>query len=485
MSKHACGSSLLTRIFLVFVILSVSFPELNVALGRTSQNTSGIKLDFSDVELPVLVRFISELTGKNFLLDEKVKGKISLYSPTKVSRADAFRIFLSALQLKGFKIVSKGKVYQIVQMHQAPPERDIFVIKLKNADVEQTSKTLTNLVARSLKKKPVIPGQQPITQGDAFEAPVQIHTDTPTNSLIITATKRDFQQLKPIIESMDVRRHQVYVEGVILEISVDRLRELGSDPSAISVFKENPVGGVIGVNAEPLSSLAAISAAFTGLDPGLVSLTNLNLRAFLKVLLTATDANVLATPQVLTLDNVNARINVGENRPFVTGSGTVGATGSILTTVERRDVGVILEITPHIMEDDMIRLEVTQEITAVLPIPQTVGNDVAVGPTTTKRSATTTILAKNGETVALGGLIREDVTIERTKIPFLGDIPFLGWLFKSDSTNKTKLNLLLFLTPTILKESSQMKKLVESKQQQSKQVREYQLNEKDVPEIEW
>ena len=485
MSQNVRGWSLFTRVGLLCALLSIILLDVNWAKPQFSQSSSGITLDFSDVELPVLVRFISELTRKNFVLDEKVKGKISLYSPTKVSRAEAFRIFVSALRLKGYTIVRRGSVYQIVQIHQAPPERDIHVIKLKNADVEETSKTLTNLVARSLKQKPVVPGQEPITRGEEFEAPVQVYSDVPTNSLIVTATHRDYSRLKPIIESMDVRRHQVYVEGVILEISVDRLRELGNDPSAISVFKEKPVGGVVGINAEPLSSLAAISGAFTGLDPGLVSLTNLNLRAFLKVLLTATDANVLATPQVLTLDNVNARINVGENRPFVTGSGTVGATGSILTTVERRDVGVILEITPHILEDDIIRLEVTQEITAVLPIPQTVGDDVAVGPTTTKRSATTTILAKNGETVALGGLIREDVTVERSKIPLLGDIPFLGWLFKSDSTNKTKLNLLLFLTPTIVKDTSQMKKLVEAQQNRSTRIQESQLKGKDMPEIDW
>ncbi len=485
MSRKVCGCFLLARICLVFLALTVSIPDVYGAKQRPSQNRSGITLDFSDVELPVLVRFISELTGKNFVLDEKVKGKISLYSPTKVSVIEAFRIFVSALRLKGYKIIYRSNIYQIVQLHQAPPERDIVVVKLKNADVEETSKTLTNLVARSLKQKPVVPGQQPITQGEEFEAPVQVYSDIPTNSLIITATKRDYQRLKPIIASMDVRRHQVYVEGVILEISVDRLRELGSDPSAISVFKEKPVAGVVGLNSEPLSSLAAITGAFTGLDPGLVSLSNINLRAFLKVLLTATDANVLATPQLLTLDNVNARINVGENRPFITGQGTVGGTGSILTTVERRDVGVILEITPHILEDDMIRLEVTQEITAVLPIPQTVGDDVAVGPTTTKRSATTTILAKNGETVALGGLIREDVSIERTKIPLLGDIPLLGWLFKSDSTNKTKLNLLLFLTPTIVKDASQMKKLVGTQRNRANKIQERQLKGKEMPEIEW
>ncbi len=479
MCWNLCDGSHLTRVCILFLTLVVFPPVLGWTKSQSIQHRSGITLDFSDVDLPVLVRFISELTGKNFVLDDKVKGKISLFSPSKVSPAEAFRIFLSALQLKGYKVIPKGKVYQIVQLHQAPPERNLFMIKLKNADVGETSKTLTSLVASSLKKKPVFPDQQPVTQGEEFEGPVQIYPDAPTNSLIISATKSDYRRLKPIVQSMDIRRHQVYVEGVILEISVDRLRELGTDPNAISVFKEGSVAGIVGLNTEPLSTLSAISDSFTGLDPGLVRLTNLNIRAFLKVLLTDTDSNILATPQVLTLDNVQARINVGENRPFITGQGTVGGTGSILTTVERRDVGVTLEITPHLLEDDMIRLEVTQEITAVLPIPQVVGNDVAIGPTTTKRSATTTIMAKNGETVALGGLIREDVTVEKTKIPLLGDIPLLGWLFKSESTNKTKLNLLLFLTPTIIKQASQMKDLVEMQYKRVEIPQTDQLTEKD------
>lgn len=475
----------LTRWFLLGFLVVAFIPGFSSAKSNPSSQHSGITLDFSDVELPVLVRFISELTGKNFVLDEQVKGKISLYSPTKVTSGEAYSVFLSALELKGYKVVRKGTIHQIVRIVQAPPERRIFVAKLKNADVGQSAATLTGLAARSLTPKPLLPNQQPVTQGEEFESPVQVYSDVPTNSLIITATLRDYQRLKPIIESMDVRRHQVYVEGVILEVRVDRLRELGTDPTAVSVFNSSNVSGIFGINAEPVSTLAQIGAAFTGLDPGLVSLSNLNLRAFLKVLLTVTDANVLATPQLLTLDNVKARINVGSNVPFVTGSGTVGATGAILTTIVRQDVGVILEITPHLMEDDMIRLEVTQEITAVTNDPQVLGDDIAVGPTTRKRSATTTIMAKNGETVAMGGLIQEDSLFIRSKIPFLGDIPGLGWLFKSDSSQQSKLNLLLFLTPTIVKESSQMNRLVETNKSQSDLLKKEQLPEKDKPEIDW
>ncbi len=473
---------LIPLLFIGWFILCLGTPQ---AQAKSPKPQSLITLDFSDVEIPVLTRFISELTGENFVLDEKVKGKISLFSPSKVTPQEAYRIFLSAIELKGYRVVKKGRVRQIVKVMQAPPQRHIFMVKLKNADVVKVSGSLSSLISTSAGQEKSNSKQQRVIQGDEFEAPVKVFSDAPTNSLIITATRRDYQILRPIIKKLDVRRYQVFVEGVILEVSVDRLRELGSDPDAIAIFKEGPIAGAIGLNSEPLSSLSAISGAFTGLSSGLVSLSNFNLRAFLKVLLTSTDVNVLATPQILTLDNVQASINVGENRPFVTGSGTVGATGSILTTVERKDVGVSLEITPHLLEDDMIRLEVKQEITAVTNDPQVLGEDVAVGPTTTKRSATTTILARNGQTVALGGLIREDTNVTRKKIPLLGDIPIVGWFFKSDNTTREKLNLLLFLTPTIVKDSLGMNRLVEVQKSRSEALREDQLSGKNMPKLHW
>ena len=188
-------------------------------------------------------------------------------------------------------------------------------------------------------------------------------------------------------------------------------------------------------------------------------LNTVNVRAFLKLLMSLTDTNVLSTPQVLAADNQKAKIVVGENRPFPTGQAQ-GITGGTLVTIERKDVGVTLELTPQVLEDDLIRLEIKQEITAIAEsVAQTIGSGTAsipVGPTTTKRSMETTAVARDQQTLVVGGLVRENLTINETKIPLLGDIPWLGWLFKFQSKQTEKLNLLVFLTPHIVRDENDM-----------------------------
>ena len=191
-------------------------------------------------------------------------------------------------------------------------------------------------------------------------------------------------------------------------------------------------------------------------------LNTVNVRAFLQLLLSLTDTNVLSTPQVLAADNQKAKIVVGENRPFPTGQAQ-GITGGTLVTIERKDVGVTLEITPQVMENDLIRLEIKQELTAIAEnVAQTIGSGTAsipVGPTTTKRSMETTTIAKDQQTIVIGGLVRDNITISERKVPLLGDIPFLGWLFKFQSQQIEKLNLLVFLTPTLVRDEADMVRL--------------------------
>jgi general secretion pathway protein D len=171
--------------------------------------------------------------------------------------------------------------------------------------------------------------------------------------------------------------------------------------------------------------------------------------------MTLTDTNILSTPQLLAADNQKAKIVVGENRPFPTGQAQ-GITGGTLVTIERKDVGVTLELTPQVLENELIRLEIKQEITAIAEnVSQTIGSgnaSVPVGPTTTKRSMETTTVAKDGQTMVIGGLVRDNIVVNEQKIPLLGDIPLLGWIFKSENRAIEKLNLLVFLTPSLIKD---------------------------------
>ncbi|HKO31102.1 MAG TPA: secretin N-terminal domain-containing protein [Nitrospiraceae bacterium] len=459
--------SWIRQVSLVCLLLALSgilFP-LPLRAESGGNSTGRVSLDFNDVELSVFVRFISELTGKNFVLDDFVKkagGKISVYSPTKVTPDQAYSMFVAALEVSRLAVVIKGSVHQIVAMGDLPPERGAFVYKLKHANATDLAAILTNLVARSQTVAQTAPGTRPPFRPlSEFEAPVQVFADKATNSIIVSSTKSAYTKLQSVIRDLDTRRNQVFVEAVILEVQVDRLRQIGSDPiQVIGSGRSGSLQGIGGFNRAP-EDLATIAQAITGTAAGATSggavsvLNTVNVRAFLQLLLSLTDTNVLSTPQVLAADNQKAKIVVGENRPFPTGQAQ-GITGGTLVTIERKDVGVTLEITPQVLENDLIRLEIKQEITAIAEnVAQTIGSGTAsipVGPTTTKRSMETTTIAKDQQTIVVGGLVRDNIIISERKVPLLGDIPFLGWLFKFQSRQIEKLNLLVFLTPTLVKD---------------------------------
>jgi general secretion pathway protein D len=425
------------------------------------------------VDIPIFVRFISELTRKNFVLDETIKkqgGKISVFSPTKVSSEQAYNLFVAALEAARLAVVPKGgNVYQVVPMGDLPPERGVFVYKLKNANATDLAAVLTNLVARSQTVAQITPGTRPpIRPLTEFEAPVQVFADKATNSIVISSTKIAWGHLQPVIRDLDIKRKQVFVEAVILEVQVDRLRQIGTDPAqVIAVGGGDTVRGIVGINRAPeeISNIAQIItgiAAGAATGGGLQVLNTVNVRAFLNLLMNLTDTNVLSTPQVLAADNQKAKIVVGENRPFPTGQAQ-GITGGTLVTIERKDVGVTLELTPQVLEDDLIRLEIKQEITAIAEnVAQTIGSGTAsipVGPTTTKRSMETTTIAQDEQTLVIGGLVRDNLTLSERKVPWLGDIPWLGWLFKSQSRQIEKLNLLVFLTPHLVRDNADVVEL--------------------------
>src|SRR5262245_5231371 len=456
--------------FLFSILVLLFFPaSVLPAQLQPGVNSGRVSLDFTEVELPVFVRFISELNGKNFVLDDAVKkagGKITVFSPTKVTPDQAYSLFVSALEVSRLAVVLRGAVYQIVPMGELPPERGVFVYKLKHANATDLAAVLTNLVARSQTVAQTAPGvkppMRPLTE---FEAPVQVFADKATNSVIISSTKAAYAKLQNVIRDLDIRRKQVFVEAVILEVQMDRLRQIGTDPTQVlAAGQKGSVRGIVGFNRQP-EDLSTLAQAILGIAAGAGSggtlsvLNTVNIRAFLQLLLSLTDTNILSTPQVLAADNQKAKIVVGENVPFPTGQAQ-GITGGTLVTIERKDVGVTLELTPQVLENDLIRLEMKQEITAIEPtVAQTIGTGTAsvpVGPTTTKRSMETTTVAKDLQTLVVGGLVRDNITVTENKIPFFGDIPLLGWLFKSQSRQVQKLNLLVFLTPQIVRDEVDM-----------------------------
>jgi general secretion pathway protein D len=419
-----------------------------------------VTIDFTNVELPLFIKFISELVRKNFVIDERVKGKVTIYSPEKVPVEKAYQLFESVLELKGYRAVPSGEIIQIVPAAEAVAERNLYVYSLANANAEEVAKVLGALQAG----RPTAAGvtQRVVSSGNRFDGPVQVLADKPTNSLIITASQTDYETLTTIIKQLDEKRRQVYVEAVIMEVELGRLKELGTDLSALVGYSSSSADLAVigGANQAPEDLFGLVNL------PSGVSLQSVNLRVALRALRSDASVNILSTPQLLASDNKEAEIVVGENRPFPTGqSETTG--GTVLTKIERKDVGITLRLTPQILEDDVVRLDLFQEISTVAEeVSQEVG-DVAVGPTTRKRSATTTVIVHDQQTIVIGGLIRDNLITGQRKIPLLGDIPLLGWLFKFKSVRSEKTNLLIFLTPYIISNQTELAALRERKKQEA------------------
>ncbi|HEB58854.1 MAG TPA: type II secretion system protein GspD [Gammaproteobacteria bacterium] len=324
------------------------------------------------------------------------------------------------------------------------------VIYLKNANAKDLVPVLTG-VSESI--------TAPKTPGAAAPAPanrpnINIQADEATNALVINAPPEVFRSLRAVIRQLDVRRAQVLVEAVIADMSVDTTRELGVQWVVDGRGGGNAVGVVNFTLGTPISALANLEnpPALNGFNFGIGDLTGTNqFAALLSALSGDASTNILSTPSVLTLDNEEAELVVGQNVPFITGSfsgtGSGGSNPSNpFQTIQREDVGLTLRIKPQINEGNAITLDVEQEVSSISPSTQ--GADLI----TNKRSIKTTVLVEDGQMVVLGGLIREELQESEQRVPGLGDIPVLGWLFRYQRTQKVKSNLMVFLHPTILKD---------------------------------
>jgi general secretion pathway protein D len=546
-------------------------PADKIELKKIKSADNYVTLNFTNIDINALIKVMSELTRRNFILDEKVAGKVTIMTPTKMSPDEAYQVFLSALEIKGFTTMEDGSVTRIIPaamarqsgikvfqdgdtrgegfvtqlirmkfvnpqdilrtigpliskdgnliaypntnsliitdsvsnikkieslvhaIDVAAPEGKgkINVYNLTNANADDLAKLLTALVAR-LPVPPPPGSPQPVNPSTILEGAVNISADKSTNSLIVVASPGDYETVKDVIQKLDVRRRQVYVEVSIIELSLSKMRDLGFEfeaPIKTSNLGEGATSAVVGgtnfgnignVIANGPAALAQMSGLAVGAIKGTFTFQGkqyLSVGALLHALQTDGDVNVLSTPNILTMDNQKAEIMVGQNVPFITGQTQNATTGSqsLFNTVTRQDVGIKLSITPQIASSDNVRLEVNQEISDV--IASTLTN--VAGPTTSKRSAITAVVVKDRQTMVIGGLIRDNVTSSTSKVPFLGDIPLLGWLFKSKTTSIDKTNLMIFITPYIINNEGESGELAKQKNDAMEKWREeYRMEKK-------
>ncbi len=578
---------------LLMIMLGMFF--LNTALAQQ------VNFDFEDANLRAVIQAVAEFSGRNFLVDPRVQGKVTVVAPTPLTEEQAYKVFQAVLEVNGFvtveadgatKIVpaEEGKIRNTNVFDEAPgansddiqtrvlrltyvnPERlvpilrplvpayghmaadsesssliitdraanidrlvsivsrldrpaetgEVEVIPLVHASAEEMSDLLGRLypteagmltvmddartnslivkadvatrdeiknIARELDMPAERTGDTNViflnnadaenlvevlqnmvgtntSQGEGIASDAEIMADPETNAIIVHASKSDFNTIRQVIENLDVRRLQVYVEALIAEVSTEFAREFGIQFQTAEGLESDNTGFVGGSNFNVGTSIQetainplGIGAGFSmGFIDGTITMPDgteiSNLAGLARALDDQTNANILSTPNLLTMDNQEAEIVVGQNVPFVTGSFSQISSGTAVEnpfqTIERQDVGLTLRIKPQITEGSAIKMEIFQEVSSVAPRNE--ARDIV----TNTRSLQTTVVAEDNRMIVLGGLIQDDISQNRQKIPLLGDIPILGNLFSYRRNTRNKTNLLIFLRPRIIRVSGDM-----------------------------
>jgi len=589
-----------------------------------------ISIDFDNVDIRVFVKFMSELTGKNFVVDRDVRGNVTIVSPKKLNVDEAYRVFESVLEVYGFAAVAAGDIIKIIPIRDAPvksvetrlkreaispadrvitqvitlnyanpeelkkiltplvskssvilaypptgmlvitdllsnierilgiisaldvegiqeqisviplqygsapelvkslslifqqkvkirrgmdsasiqivadertnavitlaSENDTFRIRelirlldrevprsearvrvynLQNAEAETLAKVLMNLPSKE--SKPQEAGKAPVLSRD-----IQVVPDKATNTLVITADRDDYRVLEEIIGQLDVPRPMVYIEALIMEVTVDRgfkvgVEWMGGDYISSESGRTKIYGGGFSgegryPNLTDLSTKGLPEGFSLGILGESLKIGNVlfpSIGAIVQAYQKDQDVHILSTPQILTLDNEEAEISVGQNVPYQTRSETSSANLDY-STYEYKDVGVTLRITPQISQERFVRLKIFQEVTKLV---QEVAQQ-SDRPTTLKRTAKTTVTVQDGHSVVIGGLIGDDITNTDYSVPCLGNIPFLGWLFKYQSSSRERRNLYIFITPRIVENPGEARTIYDEKKEEIRKTQE-------------
>lgn len=358
----------------------------------------------------------------------------------------------------------------------------VFVYRLKHSVAETVANTLTGLVSKAAQgaaaggPSQAPSASRPFTPPGAtsiFGGDVKITPDKTTNSLIIVASKQDYDVVRGLLSKIDVPRDQVYVEAIIMEVNTDKTRDWNIanyylDPGSQGVARAGFSGGNLSNFLSPINDAGLVLGFGRGerftIKFGDTSFEIPSLLSFVNFLQRHTDANILSTPQILAMDNEEAKIEVGDQVPIGVKQ-TITAAGTAVNSPEYDQASIKLTITPHISpESDTIRLKVEQSVRQASEASSRVGAALRdISTIISNRAISTNISVENNDTVVLGGLIRDEESHTVTKIPLLGDIPVIGWLFKSDRVQNRKINLMVFLTPKIVRSQSDSRALLSRK----------------------
>ncbi len=514
--------------------LRISPKEKKVTKKPLPRNL--VSLDFKDADIKVVIKAISELTGKNFVIDEKVRGKVTIISPTKIPLEEVYHVLESILEVKGYTTVPAGEVIKVIPSREAkgksietrvgreverispedkiitqlipleyaacdqvrslltplispggnlityppantviitdvssnirrmmtiveeidkkpPPGKEmIHVYYLKNSTAEDLAKVLTEMYAKMVARR--------VGKGKALaiEAKPTIVADKLTNALIIIAAPTQYEELEKIIEKLDIPRQQVLVEALVAEVTLEKFLNLGVEWAALEEFRLDHAHRPLAVTHFGMRP-EYLAGTLYGMTLGLYKNEPANIAALVNLYKTDSEFNILSTPYLLVNNNQEAEIKVGKRVPMVTAS-RLTEDETVVKTYTYEDVGINLKITPQINPEGFVTLKIHQEIQKVL------AETIHDAPVLAKRETDTTVTVRDGQTIVIGGLLREDKSVVERRVPGLGRIPGLGWLFKRKIEVTEKISLVIFLTPHVVTTPEEVEALTERKREE-------------------
>ena len=425
-SDHASNIARLTRIV----------ERIDVADNQTVEI-----VDLKEAWVADMVVLLKELAPDQIGQDAKRPNRVTIVANERTN----------SLVVKGERETA-NRVRLLIERLDVPANRagSTQVIRLAHSEAVELAEILVNIIGEDDRNE------------NSNSVKVSIQPDEALNALVVRADPSTMLEIKGIVASLDIRRMQVLIEAAIVEVNEEFTRELGTELFVADSGSGNvPLGltAPSGTLAQVLQNLTRDTPAPVNLGrapfiaAGRVDKEGSSFGLIIRALATNDDVNLLSTPSITTMDNEEAKIIVGQSVPFRSGSTLTGSDGATnpFTTINREDVGLTLEVTPHIHDGNLVRLKVHQEVSEVdMRSLGTIGSTGNADLITNKRTIDTTVLVDNQEVIILGGLIRDRETIDDSRVPVLGSIPGLGFLFRSNSTTIEKQNLLIFLRPTIL-----------------------------------
>ncbi len=440
-------------------------PESNtIIISDTSANVNRLALMISQIDRSDTQK-IEIITLHNAIASELIQPLNTLVTNSNAGKLNAGGAPLVA-DTRSNSIIIGGdpdlrlQLRALIANLDAPIEKDdeSEVIYLHYAVAKDLVETLTGVGS-----KKDVNNSQAKTQSTT-EKDFEIRADEATNSLIVNAPVNKLRSIKSVVKQLDIRRAQVHIEAIIAEVNYDKNQDIGIE------WHTKPLTNGVSANSFTNNLGSMLSSAGKTMSVGY--LVGDEIRALLTAFAKDNNVNVLSTPSIVTLDNEEASMIVGQNVPILSGSfsSAAGGVGNAVTTYTRQDVGVMLKVTPQINEGNAIKLKVKQEVSSV----ETTNTSGGGGATLNKREIDTSVLVDDGKILVLGGLIGDDVEVTINKVPLLADLPYIGHLFQSNSTTVKKKNLMVFLRPVIMRDPEKASVLtndryndLRNKQQQS------------------